>query len=138
MHGTPQNKQAARVWPIHGEKEPMRGHLALAANVALRAAIVIFLSDAVLSADDSRFAGKGIGTRGLIILPLSLLLPVLYLTRRRGQRYPFWMENYSDVIFGLHNVRGTWDVVNDLMVGVLGSAAYGAVFISLVRRSRGG
>jgi hypothetical protein len=179
----------------------MHRPLAVAINVALRVALVIFLADAIMNADDSRFAGKGIGTRGLIILPLSLVLPVLYLTRRRGQRYPFWMDNlylsifaldlagnsfdlyntyrsfdlvphghgtgavtvlfawllrqpilsavglatvlhvgieaqeyYSDVLFGLANVRGTWDVVNDLVVGVLGSAAYGAGYIWLVRR----
>jgi hypothetical protein len=172
-----------------------RRRLGVALNVALRAAILLFLADAIVNADDSRFAGKGIGTRGLVIIPFSLVLPALYLTRRRGQRYPFWMDNlylsifaldlggnsfdlyntyrhfdlvphghgtgaitvlfawllrqpvlsavglatvlhvlleaqeyYSDVLFGLANVRGTWDVVNDLVAGVLGSAAYGAAF----------
>jgi hypothetical protein len=175
--------------------------LAVAVNVALRAALVVFLADAIVNADDSRFAGKGIGSRGLVILPLSLLLPVLYLTRRRRQPYPFWMDNlylsifaldlggnsfdlyntyryfdlvphghgtgavtvlfgwllrqpflsavglatvlhvgleaqeyYSDVLFGLANVRGTWDVVNDLVVGIVGSVAYGAGYFWLVRR----
>jgi hypothetical protein len=179
--------------------------MAVGINVALRAAIIIFLADAILNADDSRFAGKGIGSRGLVILPASLLLPALYLTRRRGQRYPFWIDNlylsifaldlggnsfdlyntyrhfdlvphahgtgamtvlfawllrqpmlsavglativhtgleaqeyYSDVLFGLANVRGTWDVVNDLVAGVLGSAAYGAGYAWLLRgRLRG-
>lgn len=173
----------------------------VAINVALRAGLVIFLGDAILNADDPRFAGKGIGSRGLVILPLSLLLPVLYLTRRRGQRYPAWMDNlylsifaldlagnsfdlynsyrhfdllphahgtgavtvifawllrrpmlsavglatvlhialeaqeyYSDVLFGLDNVRGTWDVVNDLVVGVIGSAVYGVGYAWLARR----
>ena len=167
--------------------------LGVAINLALRAAILVFLADAIVNAGDSRFAGKGIGSRGLVILPLSLVLPALYLTRRRGQHYPFWMDNlylsifaldlggntfdlyntyrhfdlvphahgtgavtilfawllrepmlsavglatvlhvgleaqeyYSDVLFGLANVRGTWDVVNDLVAGVVGSAAYGA------------
>jgi hypothetical protein len=180
---------------------PRRRPAAIAINLALRAALVIFLADAILNADDSRFASKGIGSRGLIILPISLVLPALYLTRRRGQPYPFWMDNlylsifaldlggnsfdlyntyrhydlvphghgtgaatvvfawllrqpmlsavglatvlhvaleaqeyYSDVLFGLTNVRGTWDVVNDLVVGVLGSAAYGAAYIWFVRR----
>lgn len=184
-----------------GEHEAKRRLIAVVINIALRAGLVIFLTDAILNADDSRFAGKAIGSRGLIILPLSLLLPVLYLTRRRGQRYPFWMDNlylsifaldlagnsfdlyntyrhfdllphahgtgavtvvfawllrqpmlsavglatvlhialetqeyYSDVLFGLANVRGTWDVVNDLVVGVLGSIAYGAGYVWLVRR----
>ena len=184
----------------------MRKLLALVLNIALRALLVLFLADAILNADDPRFADKGIGSRGLVILPLSLLLPALYLTRRRGEPYPFWMDNlylsifaldlagnsfdlynsyrhfdllphahgtgavtvlfawllrrpmlsavglatvlhigleaqeyYSDVLFGLANVRGTWDVVNDLVVGVVGSAVYGAGYLWLVRaRGAGG
>jgi hypothetical protein len=181
----------------------MRAWLGIASNVALRLALVVFLADAILNADDPRFQGKAIGTRGLIILPASLLLPVVYLIRRGGQRYPWWIDNlylsifavdlggnsfnmyntyrhfdliphahgtgaltvvlayllrqpllsaiglatvlhlgleaqeyYSDVLFGLTNVRGTWDVVNDLVVGVIGSAAYGG-YAWLVRKRRG-
>ena len=33
-------------------------------------------------------------------------------------------EYYSDVAFGLHNVRGTWDTVNDLLAGAVGSVVY--------------
>ena len=33
-------------------------------------------------------------------------------------------EYYSDVLFGLRNVRGTWDTVNDLLAGAAGSLAY--------------
>jgi len=36
-------------------------------------------------------------------------------------------EYYSDVVFGLRNVRGTWDTVNDLLAGAVGSAAYAVV-----------
>jgi hypothetical protein len=36
-------------------------------------------------------------------------------------------EYYSDVLFDLHNVRGTWDTVNDLVFGVVGSVAYAAL-----------
>ena len=36
-------------------------------------------------------------------------------------------EYYSDVVFGLRNVRGTWDVVNDLLAGAVGSVAYAAL-----------
>ena len=35
-------------------------------------------------------------------------------------------EYYSDVLFDLRNVRGTWDTVNDLLAGVAGSLAYAA------------
>ena len=33
-------------------------------------------------------------------------------------------EYYSDVWFGLRNVRGTWDTVNDLLAGAAGSMTY--------------
>lgn len=36
-------------------------------------------------------------------------------------------EYYSDVLFDLRNVRGTWDTVNDLLAGAAGSIAYAAV-----------
>ncbi len=36
-------------------------------------------------------------------------------------------EFYSDRLFGYRNVRGTFDVVNDLLAGVVGSLAYGAL-----------
>ncbi|HSK92634.1 MAG TPA: hypothetical protein VLA76_01095, partial [Candidatus Angelobacter sp.] len=36
-------------------------------------------------------------------------------------------EYYSDVLFDLRNVRGTWDTVNDLLAGAAGSAAYATV-----------
>jgi hypothetical protein len=187
------------------DTEPMPRLVAVVINIALRVGLVVFLADAILNADDSRFAGKGIGSRGSIVLPLSLLLPALYFTRRRGKPYPFWMDNlylsifaldlggnsfdlynsyrhfdlvphahgtgaatvvlawllrqpmlsavglatvlhialeaqeyYSDVLFGLGNVRGTWDVVNDLVVGVLGSAVYGAGYVWLLRRRPSG
>jgi hypothetical protein len=45
-------------------------------------------------------------------------------------------EYYSDVLFGLRNVRGTWDTVNDLLAGAVGSAAYAGLH-SLVRRGGG-
>jgi hypothetical protein len=36
-------------------------------------------------------------------------------------------EYYTDVFFGTHNVRGTWDVINDLLAGLVGSSAYALV-----------
>jgi len=169
-------------------------------NLTLRAFIGFVLADALRRPDDPRYAGKGIGTRGLVMLPASLLVPsVRHLRRVRG-RYPVWtddlylsifaldlagnflglydrythfdaiphlhgtgaatwvvaelfelpalsavgvaqlthicleaQEYYSDVLFGLHNVRGTWDTVDDLLAGAVGSAAYAG----LRRRIRG-
>lgn len=33
-------------------------------------------------------------------------------------------EYYTDVFLGTHNVRGVFDVVNDLLVGILGTIIY--------------
>jgi hypothetical protein len=33
-------------------------------------------------------------------------------------------ENLTDVFLGTHNVRGPWDTLNDMAVGLLGSLAY--------------
>jgi hypothetical protein len=158
-------------------------------NAVLRGAIAGVLGEALRRPHDPRYEGKAIGKRGLVILPLSLLVPLAWL--RRGGGYPVWTDNlwlsifaldlvgnhfnlydryryfdaiphahgtgaatvvaarlldlpalsavgvaqllhigleaqeyYSDVWFGLRNVRGTWDTVNDLLAGAAGSAAY--------------
>jgi len=163
-------------------------------NALLRGTMLAILGEARLRPKDHRFAGKAIGTRGLVMIPLSLLVPLVQaLPARRRDRYPIWTDNlylslfvldllgnhfdlydryryfdaiphahgtgaitvvlaelldlpplsavglaqllhigleaqeyYSDVWFGLHNVRGTWDTVNDLLAGAVGSAAYAA------------
>lgn len=172
-------------------------------NLALRAAMVAILLEARRLPDDPRYAGKAIGTRGLLMIPLSLLVPLAHRLRPRHARYPVWTDNlwlsihvldlagnhfdlydryrhfdaiphahgtgagtvviaelldlpalgavgvaqvghigleaqeyYSDVWFGLRNVRGTWDVVNDLLAGAAGSLAYAGA-LSLLRRGRG-
>ena len=38
-------------------------------------------------------------------------------------------EYYTDVFLNTHNVRGTFDVVNDLSVGVLGTILYGLIYL---------
>jgi hypothetical protein len=43
-------------------------------------------------------------------------------------------EYGSDVVFGTHNVRGTWDTIGDLAAGVVGSLTYAA----MLSRRRGG
>ena len=174
------------------------------ANVALRAGITGVLAEALLRPDDPRYRGKAIGTRGLVMLPLSLVVPLAHLARWRDgadRAYPLWTDNlwlsifaldlagnhfdwydryrhfdaiphahgtgattvviaelldlpalsavgiaqlghigleaqeyYSDVWFGLRNVRGAWDTVNDLLAGAAGSAAYAAALAWARRR----
>ena len=170
-------------------------------NLALRAVIVGVVLDALLNPDDDRYAGKGIGTRGLVLVAASLLIPALQRTTRRGERYPLVTDNlylsifaldmagnyldlynrfvlfdliphfhgtgassivlasllrrpllagigvaqilhigleaqeyYSDILFDLHNVRGTWDTINDLLAGAAGSLAYAGIVAAIRRR----
>jgi hypothetical protein len=169
-------------------------------NILLRAGIVAVLAEALTRPHDPRFEGKAIGTRGMVMIPLSLVVPIAHRLAPRRRDYPVWTDNlwlsifvldllgnhfdlyeryryfdaiphahgtgaatvvvaevldlpalsavgvaqlghialeaqeyYSDVAFGLHNVRGTWDTVNDLLAGALGSAAYAAVLARLRR-----
>lgn len=175
-------------------------------NVGLRAAILAVLAEALARPNDPRYAGKAIGTRGLVMIPLSLVVPLAHAVRRRSgapRPFPLWVDNlwlsifvldlagnhfdwydryrhfdaiphahgtgaatvtiaelldlpplsavgiaqlghilleaqeyYSDVWFGLRNVRGTWDTVNDLLAGAAGSAGYAGALALLRRRSR--
>ena len=171
-----------------------------ACNVLLRAGIIAILAEALLRRHDPRFEGKAIGTRGLVMIPLSLVVPLVHRWRPQRRSYPIWTDNlwlstfaldlaanhfdlydryryfdaiphahgtgavtvvvadlldlpplsavgvaqlahigleaqeyYSDVAFGLRNVRGTWDTVNDLLAGAAGSLAYAAL-LGLRRR----
>ena len=175
---------------------------AVGVDLALRLVIVGVVADALLNPDAARYAGKGIGTRGLVLVAASLVLPALYRFGRR-RPYPIWTDNlylsifaldmggnlldlydryvyfdliphahgtgavtvvlsellpvgvlgatgvaqaahilleaqeyYSDVLFDLRNVRGTWDTINDLLAGLAGSAVYGTAY-AVLRRRRG-
>jgi hypothetical protein len=178
----------------------LRTTMGVGLNLGLRALILGVVADALMHPEDDRYAGKAIGTRGLVLVAGSMLVPVLQVTSRRGERYPLGtdslylsifaldlagnymdlynryrhfdliphfhgtgaasvvlasllrrpalagiglaqlvhvgleaQEYYSDVFFGLRNVRGTWDTINDLLAGAAGSVVYGAV----LRRLRG-
>ncbi|MBI2334504.1 hypothetical protein HYU96_01765 [Candidatus Daviesbacteria bacterium] len=45
-------------------------------------------------------------------------------------------EYYTDVLLKTHNVRGTFDTVNDLTVGLLGTIIYGLIYLGLTRWRR--
>jgi hypothetical protein len=174
--------------------------LGVGANLGMRFIIVGVVLDALLHPDDGRYAGKGIGKRGLVLVAASLLIPLMQGTARRGERYPLATDNlylsifaldlagnyldlynrfvhfdliphfhgtgastlvlasmlrrpllagvgltqiihvaleaqeyYSDVLFDLHNVRGTWDTVGDLVAGAAGSLTYAGI-VSIRRR----
>jgi hypothetical protein len=174
---------------------------AVGVNLGLRLVIVGVVADARLNPTAGRYAGKGIGTRGVVLVAASLAMPALYLLGLR-RPYPVWTDNlhlsiyaldmagnyfdlydsythfdllphahgtgaatvvlsevlpvgafgavglaqaahlllevqeyYSDVLFGLRNVRGRWDTVGDLLAGVAGSVVYGAAY-ALFRRRR--
>jgi hypothetical protein len=46
-------------------------------------------------------------------------------------------EFYTDEWFGTHNVRGVFDTVNDLLSGLVGTVAYGAISEIMDRRRDG-
>ena len=164
-------------------------------NAGLRQFMLAILGEALRKPDDPRYRGKAIGTRGMVLIPLSLAVPIKHSFRRGPPGpYPIWTDNlwlsifaldlagnhfdlydryryfdalphahgtgaatvvaaeladlpalsavgaaqighivleaqeyYSDVAFGLRNVRGTWDTVNDLLAGAAGSLAYAAL-----------
>lgn len=45
-------------------------------------------------------------------------------------------EYYTDVFFQTHNVRGVFDVVNDLFVGVLATFIYGIIYLYFAKISK--
>ena len=164
-------------------------------NAGLRLFMLAILGEALRRPDDRRYRGKAIGKRGMVMIPLSLVVPIEHSLLRGGSRpYPVWTDNlwlsifaldlagnhfdlydryrhfdalphahgtgaatvvaaelwdlpvlsavgaaqighivleaqeyYSDVAFGLRNVRGTWDTVNDLLAGAAGSLVYAAL-----------
>jgi hypothetical protein len=175
--------------------------MGMSLNVGLRLVIVGVVAQALLRPDDPRYARKGIGKRGLVLVAGSLLVPVLQFTSRRRERYPIGTDNlylsisaldlagnyanlyaryrhfdliphfhgtgsasvvtatllrqpllggvgiaqvahvvleaqeyYSDVWFGLRNVRGTSDTIGDLLAGAAGSLVYAGVAHLLRRR----
>lgn len=42
-------------------------------------------------------------------------------------------EYYTDVFLGTHNVRGVFDVVNDLIAGVIGTIVYGMIYLWFIK-----
>jgi hypothetical protein len=64
--------------------------VALALDVALRLAILVFAADSWLDPDDGRYEGKNLGGRNVFILVFTLLLPFYHLARREWSRYPVW------------------------------------------------
>lgn len=45
-------------------------------------------------------------------------------------------EYYTDVLFKTHNVRGVFDTVNDLTIGLVGTIVYGLIYLGLTRWRR--
>lgn len=45
-------------------------------------------------------------------------------------------EYYTDVFFGTHNVRGVFDVVNDLVVGIIGTVIYTTLVIVFLKKRK--
>jgi hypothetical protein len=75
--------------------------LAVALDVALRIAILVFAVDSWVNADDQRYAGKALGGRNVFILAFTLLIPFYYWARREWPRYPVWWDVLYLSVFAL-------------------------------------
>lgn len=73
---------------------------AIGVNLALRLVIVCVVADARRRPTARRYAGKGIGTRGLVLVVASLFIPALYVVGAR-RPYPVWTDNLHLSIYAL-------------------------------------
>jgi hypothetical protein len=86
-------------------------YAAIALDLALRAHIAWFLAEVLLNPHDPRFEGKAIPIRNLIIVGgMSMLFPILHLTRRRGKRYPIWTDVTWLSLFWLDMAGNSFDL----------------------------
>ncbi|HEY7625354.1 MAG TPA: hypothetical protein VIA63_10040 [Candidatus Limnocylindria bacterium] len=100
------SRRFAHVW------EGVTWH-ALAVNIGLRLAILVFTVDALINAADDRFAGKALGPRNVgILLGLSLLFPLLQAVRGQWKRYPMWYDNLYLSIFALDMAGNSLNLYN--------------------------
>jgi hypothetical protein len=109
---------------------------AIGVNAALRALIVGVVIDALLHPGAPRYTGKGIGTRGLVVVGASLVVPGLQLVRRRGG-YPLWVDNLYLSIFALDMAGNLLDLYDtyyhfDLIPHAHGTGAATVVLAELL------
>jgi hypothetical protein len=69
-------------------------------NLALRLVILGVVADARRRPTTRRYAGKGIGTRGLVLVLASLTMPALYAFGLR-RPYPIWTDNLHLSVYAL-------------------------------------
>ncbi|HEV8191148.1 MAG TPA: hypothetical protein VGP82_06650 [Ktedonobacterales bacterium] len=112
-----------------------------ALNALLRASIGAFLIDVLRHPHDPRYAGKAIPVRNLLIVgTLSLVFPLLYLSRRQRKHpgwphYPVWSDDLYLSIFWLDmagNYLNLYDRYThfDLIPHFHGSGALAAVLLN--------
>jgi hypothetical protein len=108
-------------------------------NLAMRIVIAGVVGHALLHKDDPRYAGKAIGTRGLVLVAGSALVPALQLTTRRGERYPLATDNLYLSISALDLAGNFADLYDryehfDLIPHFHGTGAATVVLAVLMRR----
>lgn len=75
----------------------------------------------------SRQKVNAIKLSGLEVLLLAVGIATIIHVGLEAQEY------YTDVFFGTHNVRGVFDIVNDIVVGFIGSTIYIGGIKSILR-----
>ena len=80
-------------------------------NAGLRLFMLAILGEALRKPEDPRYRGKAIGTRGLVMIPLSLVVPIKHAVLRGGSRpYPVWTDNLWLSIFALDLLGNHFDL----------------------------
>jgi hypothetical protein len=109
---------------------------AVAVNLGLRLVILGVVGDALRHPSARRYAGKGIGTRGLVVVAASMALPALHLLRPQ-RRYPLGTDTLYLSIFALDMAGNLLDLYDsyrhfDLIPHAHGTGASTIVFAELL------
>ena len=92
-----------------------RVDLALAVDLAVKAAVVVFSLVPVVRPGSSHFAGKAMGVRALLYPATTLVIPAVWLVAGQPSPYPVWADIALGVpfavdaganVFGLFAIRG--------------------------------
>lgn len=92
-----------------------RVDLALALDLAVKAAVVVFSLVPIVRPGSSHFAGKAMGVRALLYPATTLVIPAVWLVAGQPSPYPVWADIALGVpfavdaganVFGLFAIRG--------------------------------
>lgn len=105
---------ASRV-PVLGRTHAPAGAIV---NTLLRVAILVMSVDAIVNAGDSRYAGKALAPRDVIIsFGFAMLFPLVWRLRYRGREwreYPWWFDSLYLSLFAFDMAGNSLGLYNSL------------------------